>query len=157
MRTSKRWIMLAVALVVWTGAVAFAAFGFGWVSENRSVMRGSDMLIGFRVPEQCGFSIGDLGLKEGQWQKYRAVFYAAQPDLDRLRDAFRKKKAHLEQLIYGSADSAAVRADLAEIAGLQSEFERRMVRYIVDLRALLTAQQLKRFDRWVGRAVCPWQ
>jgi len=114
------------------------------------------MLIEFRVFEQCSFTLSDFGLQEGQWQKFRAVGYSARPELDELKERFRAKKLRLLQSLGGPADTASVQADLDEIAKLQSEFERKMVGYILHLRELLTDRQLPKYDKQVRRAVCPW-
>ena len=156
MKAKKRWIILVAAFVVWTAVAGFAAYALGMIRGTRLTMREADMLIEFRVFEQCGLTLSDLGLQEGQWQKYRAVGSSARPELDALKGRIREKKVHLLQLLSGPADTAAVQTDLDDIAELQSWFEREMVAYMLHLRELLTDRQLSKFDRLVKRAVCPW-
>jgi len=156
MKVRNRRILLAAAFVVWTAVAGFAAYALGMIHGTRLTMREDSMLIEFRVFEQCSFTISDFGLQDGQWQKYRAVGNSARPELNGLKEGFRARKLHLLQLLSGPADAAAVQADLDRIAELQSEFERKMVRYILRLRELLTDRQLPKFDKQVKRAVCPW-
>lgn len=156
MKVKKSWIVLATAFVVWTAVAGFAAYTLGLIHGTRFVMREDEMLIEFRVFEQCGFTLSDFGLQEGQWQKFRAVGYSARPELDALKERIRENKLHLLQLLHGPADTAAVQTNLNEIAEPQSEFEHKMVGYILRLRELLTDRQLPKFDKQVRRAVCPW-
>jgi hypothetical protein len=148
---------VAVVVPIALAVTAVTAYTFGSVHALRSQRQADDCLIGFKVNEQCGFTLNDLGLSESQAEEYRAIGLAARPELTRLRDRIRGRKTELLQLLRtGTGDGEATEKILGEVASLQAALELRTVDYILSLRSVLTDRQLPKFDRITRDAVCPW-
>jgi len=157
MRIRKAWIAVAVVVPVALVVTALAGYVFGGACALRHSRHTDDYLIGFRVNEGCGLTLADLGLTELQTREYGAIVLNTRPELNRLRDQIRGKKADLLGLMRaGTGNSQTTTRVLDEIASLQSALERRTVEYILNLRSTLTDPQLPQFDRMARHAVCPW-
>lgn len=142
LRTVTLFACIAAASAL-AGQSAFADYGFG----DPGRMGGQhEKHKGHRGGMHFKRMARELNLSDQQKEQARTLFEKKRAEHKPLLEALRAEKRQLQTLVHsGSADEAAIRAQTAKVAAIQSDLAVQRGEHAKEFLALLTAEQAAKF------------